>query len=158
MRSWSKWVNFSSRTMSCSSVGPRAPACSELWLSGITTPLPVVRKFSVSWLKVSSCLCLAEAPSDGLDLRVASGLDWAMKRGLLWPAPGGASRFLFGSGLEVERGFDGVDHQRERDGAGARCGAPHQPFRYRGDEVHGALLAGGGTTRPRPSSLGSSWG
>ena len=33
MRSWSKWVIFSRRMKSSSSVGPRRPAFSEFWLS-----------------------------------------------------------------------------------------------------------------------------
>ena len=35
MRSWSKWVIFSRRMKSSSSVGPRRPALSEFWLSAI---------------------------------------------------------------------------------------------------------------------------
>ena len=42
MRSWSKWKIFSRRTKSSSSVGPRAPARSEFWLSEIGCPKLVV--------------------------------------------------------------------------------------------------------------------
>ena len=42
MRSWSKWVIFSRRMKSSSSVGPRRPAFSEFWLSAIGTPWLVV--------------------------------------------------------------------------------------------------------------------
>src|SRR5687767_13787229 len=42
MRSWSKWVIFSRRMKSSSSVGPRRPAFREFWLSAIGTPWLVV--------------------------------------------------------------------------------------------------------------------
>ena len=42
MRSWSKWVIFSRRMKSSSSVGPRRPAFSEFWLSATGTPWLVV--------------------------------------------------------------------------------------------------------------------
>ncbi len=46
MRSWSKWVIFSRRTKSSSSVGPRAPLVSEFWLSEIAVPWLVVSVLS----------------------------------------------------------------------------------------------------------------
>ena len=42
MRSWSKWVIFSRRMKSSSSVGPRRPAFSEFWLSATGMPMFVV--------------------------------------------------------------------------------------------------------------------
>ena len=46
IRSWSKWVIFSRKTRSSSSVGPRVPARSEFWLSEIGNPWLVVSVWS----------------------------------------------------------------------------------------------------------------
>src|SRR3954468_9720368 len=133
MRSWSNRVSLSSSRKSDSSVGPCAPARSELWLSLTTRPCPVVRTGSAGWVYPSICFCLAAAASPGLVLRCESVLDWGMKA----PVPRlVAARFLL-SGVQVERRFDRVDDERERKRTGCRCGAPDQPFRNRGDHVHG---------------------
>src|SRR6185436_19295873 len=54
MRSWSKCVIFSRRMKSSSSVGPRRPALSELWLSPTGTPWLVVSSRAVESARTRS--------------------------------------------------------------------------------------------------------
>ena len=54
IRSWSKCVIFSRRMKSCSSVGPRSPALSELWLSATGTPWFVVSAWPVESTRTRS--------------------------------------------------------------------------------------------------------
>src|SRR5436190_3929184 len=63
MRSWSKCVIFSRRMKSSSSVGPRTPALSELWLSGICRPWLVVSIGSSVAVARASCSFLTACAS-----------------------------------------------------------------------------------------------
>ena len=69
IRSWSKWVIFSRRMKSSSSVGPRSPAFSEFWLSATGTPWLVVSGWPPESTRTRS-----SGPVAGLklDLRVAA--------------------------------------------------------------------------------------
>ena len=140
MRSWSKWVIFSRRMKSSSSVGPRAPALQRVvvvgdaprpgwWSAGSRAP----------GVKASSCFCLAAPASPALALRWRPCRDWAMDHS--WVAAGPKARGAqaprervgFSSGLEVERGFEHAGQRGQRESAGAAGGAPDQPLGYRGD-------------------------
>ena len=61
IRSWSKWVIFSRRMKSSSSVGPRSPALSECWLSATGTPWLVVSARAVESTRTRS-----SGPTSGL--------------------------------------------------------------------------------------------
>src|SRR3954464_10472103 len=62
MRSWSKWVIFSRKWKSSSSVGPRSPALSEWSVSGRRSPWLVVRK---SLVCAGSSAASEPGPSEG---------------------------------------------------------------------------------------------
>ena len=71
MRSWSKWVIFSRRWWSCSSVGPRGPAFSEWSVSSSRAPVAVVRKAPCCAASVGSA-----STSAPVGVRV-SGVAWS---------------------------------------------------------------------------------
>src|SRR5689334_19901743 len=122
MRSWSKWVSFSRSRKSCSSVGPRRPAFSELWLSGSTTPWLVVSRFSGPCVKASSCFWRAATASPALDLREPSVREEAIDHSCVL-VPGeavGARAAPCGGSAAVE-----VEDDFERPGEGGDGQQPH---------------------------------
>src|SRR6185369_17239623 len=146
MRSWSKCVIFSCRMKSSSSDGPRTPALSELWLSGITTPSLVVIRFSGPWLNDSSCLCLAAAPSPIRDLRWPSCLDCGIR---FTPVPiflsttrkrvrhrRNACAGDDSARVQFECGVEDIRQRSQRGGAGRAGCAPDQPFGHYGQQLH----------------------
>src|SRR6187402_2143617 len=149
MRSWSKWVSFSRSRKSCSRVGPRKPAFSELWLSGSTTPWLVVSWFSGPCVKASSCFWRLVTASPAFALREPSVREEAIDHSCFLARFGGTGKLARGGAIaragrgsavvQVEHRFEGVDQGGHGEDADAGGGEPDQPLGNDSCELHPLL-------------------